>query len=33
MANDVILPTVLEVLAAAEKTFKQFDIDFYLVGA
>ena len=33
MATDVILPAVLEVLAATEKIFKQFGIDFYLVGA
>ncbi|SEV91619.1 Predicted nucleotidyltransferase [Chitinophaga sp. YR573] len=33
MESNIILPAVLELLAAAEKIFKQFGVEFYLVGA
>jgi predicted nucleotidyltransferase len=33
MESNIILPAVLGLLAAAEKIFKQFGVEFYLVGA
>jgi predicted nucleotidyltransferase len=33
MTSNIMLPAVLELLAAAEKIFKQFGVEFYLVGA